>query len=217
MRVQTVLTTQKQDASNLSGKELPLMEEFYSVQGEGYNNGVPAYFLRLAGCDVGCKWCDVKESWEADAHPVVHVNTMTERVLQSGATNVVITGGEPTLHNLDPLTRELKRHGLSTWIETAGTNELTGFWDWVCFSPKKFKVPHESIYAKVDELKVVINHRSDFRWAEQHAARVSEECQLFLQPEWSRRDQLMPSIFDFVLTHPRWRISLQTHKYLNVR
>lgn len=195
---------------------LPLMEHFYTVQGEGANAGRAAYFLRLGGCDVGCVWCDVKESWDADIHPKVSLDTMKNWVLEAQANAVVITGGEPLMYDLTQLTGRLKAAGLQTWIETSGAHPFSGTWDWVVFSPKKFKAPHPSIYEQADELKIVVYNKSDFDWAISHADKVSEKCQLYLQPEWSREKEMNPLIIDFVKENPRWRISLQTHKYLNI-
>jgi organic radical activating enzyme len=195
---------------------LPVMERFYTVQGEGFFAGTPAYFIRLGGCDVGCVWCDVKESWDAAAHPRMSVEQLAEDAKASGAPIVVITGGEPTMYDLSALTASLKARGLRTHIETSGTNELTGSWDWVTFSPKKFKAPVDSIYDQADELKVIVYHKSDLEWSETHASRVQEHCTLFLQAEWDRRDASYPLIMDYIRANSKWRISVQTHKYLGV-
>ncbi len=195
---------------------LPLMEDFYTIQGEGFHAGTAAYFLRIGGCDVGCVWCDVKESWEAAAHPPVEISEMVRRVEAVGARFCVITGGEPALYNLDPLTQALQARGIETALETSGAYPLSGVWHWVCFSPKKFKTPDPSVYAQADELKVVVYNRHDFEWAESHAARVKPGCRLFLQPEWSREKQLLPLLIEYVKKNPQWRISLQTHKYMNI-
>ncbi len=195
---------------------LPVMERFYTVQGEGFFAGTPAYFIRLGGCDVGCVWCDVKESWDASAHPKMSVEQLAEDAKASGAPIVVITGGEPTMYDLTLLTSALKAKGLRTHIETSGTNELTGSWDWVTFSPKKFKAPVDSIYEQADELKVIVYHKSDLEWSESHASRVQEHCTLFLQAEWDRRDESYPLIMDYIRSNTKWRISVQTHKYLGV-
>lgn len=192
------------------------MEDFYTIQGEGFYQGNAAYFLRLGGCDVGCVWCDVKESWDASVHPLVSVEEMVSRAKSSGAPIAVVTGGEPVMYDLVPLTNALKEAGLKTNIETSGVHALTGYWDWVCFSPKKFKTPHESIYQHADELKVVIYHKSDFAWAEEHAAKVKPGCELFLQPEWSKEKEMLPLIIDYVKLHPQWKVSLQIHKYMNI-
>lgn len=195
---------------------LPLMEHFYTIQGEGHYQGYAAYFLRLGGCEVGCVWCDVKESWDVNAHPNVGVDKMVEHVVATKSPIAVVTGGEPAMHDLSNLTSSLQAKGIRTHIETSGVYPLTGDWDWICFSPKKFKAPHPSVAAQAHELKVVIYHRSDFEWAEQHAANVSAECRLFLQPEWSKEKELLPLIIDYVKAHPKWRISLQVHKYMDI-
>lgn len=191
------------------------MEDFYTIQGEGSYQGYAAYFLRLGGCDVGCVWCDVKESWPADAHPKVSVEEMIGRVRAAGAPLAVITGGEPAMHDLKSLTSALKSAGIRTHIETSGAYPLTGEWDWVCLSPKKFKAPHASVYSSANELKIIVFNKSDFDWAEKEASKVSDSCILFLQPEWSK-ERNAPLIIDYVKNHPRWRISLQVHKYMNI-
>ena len=192
------------------------MEDFYTIQGEGFYQGRAAYFIRLGGCDVGCVWCDVKESWPAEAHPKVDVKEMAARAQKSGAVLVVVTGGEPSMYELSALTREIKTAGLRTHVETSGAYPLTGTWDWVCLSPKKFKVPHESVYQKADELKVIVFNKSDFDWAEKEAAKVSSSCRLYLQPEWSKEKEMLPLIVEYVKAHPKWKISLQVHKYMNI-
>ncbi len=195
---------------------LPLMEDFYTIQGEGAYQGQAAYFVRLGGCDVGCVWCDVKESWDASAHPVVPVNEIVKRITASGSPVAVITGGEPLMYDLTALTRTIREAGVRTHLETSGVYPLTGTWDWICFSPKKFKAPHSSIFPAADELKVIVYNQSDFAWGEQFAAEVRGDCQLFLQPEWSREKEMVPAIIDYVKAHPRWKISLQIHKYMNI-
>ncbi|MBL0912028.1 MAG: 7-carboxy-7-deazaguanine synthase QueE [Bacteroidia bacterium] len=192
------------------------MEHFYTIQGEGFNTGKPCYFVRLGGCDVGCFWCDVKESWDADAHPQYTVDQITAWAVQAKAPYVVITGGEPLMYNLDILTASLQEAGIQTFIETSGAHPLSGHWDWICFSPKKFKAPHESIYAAADELKIIVYNKSDLAWAEEHAALVNSGCRLYLQPEWSRSAEMLPLIIDYVKRHPRWTLSLQTHKFINI-
>lgn len=192
---------------------LPLMEHFYTIQGEGAYQGSAAYFIRLAGCEVGCVWCDVKESWDVKPHPTVPIDDIISYLKGPIA---VITGGEPAMHNLAELTSKIHSKNIRTHIETSGVYELTGEWDWICFSPKKFKTPHPSVASKAHELKVIIYNKSDFEWAEQHAATVSNECQLFLQPEWSKEKELLPSIIEYVKQNPRWQISLQVHKYMNI-
>lgn len=198
------------------GLQLPVMEAFYTIQGEGRFTGHSAYFIRLGGCDVGCIWCDVKESWEAAKWPVLTIEQIVEDALEHPGRLVVITGGEPLMYNLDPLTKLLKANGFTTNIETSGAHPFSGDFDWVCFSPKKFKKPHNSIYKKADELKVVIFNRSDFSFADQHAALVSPLCELRLQPEWSKSDRLTPEVIEYVKNHPNWKISLQTHKFMDI-
>ncbi|MBK5286088.1 MAG: 7-carboxy-7-deazaguanine synthase QueE [Bacteroidia bacterium] len=192
------------------------MEHYYTIQGEGYNTGTPAYFLRLGGCDVGCVWCDVKESWNPGKHPVTSSEEMLQFVKKSNATTAVITGGEPLMYNLNLFTDIFRRNDIRLWLETSGAYPLSGKWDWICVSPKKFKAPLDETLAIADELKVVIYNLSDFDWAEQHAAHVKESCKLFLQPEYSRRQEMLPEIIEFTKQNPRWRISLQTHKYMNI-
>ena len=179
-------------ATQIVNTALPLMEDFYTIQGEGFYQGFAAYFIRLGGCDVGCVWCDVKESWDVAAHPLVSIDTMVSKVKASGSPLAVITGGEPAMHDLFPLTKSLQEEGIKTNIETSGVYELTGLWDWICFSPKKFKLPHDSIYDQANELKIIVYNKSDFAWAEEHAARVKEACELFLQPEWSKEKEMLP-------------------------
>lgn len=195
---------------------LPVMEDFYTIQGEGFYQGFAAYFIRLGGCDVGCVWCDVKESWDVNAHPMMLLSEMINRVRASGAPIAVITGGEPAMHNLSLLTRELKRHEIKTNIETSGVYPLTGTWDWVCFSPKKFKAPHDSIYEEANELKIIVFNKTDFAWAEEFAEKVNSACELFLQPEWSKEKEMLPLIIDYVKANPKWKVSLQIHKYMNI-
>jgi 7-carboxy-7-deazaguanine synthase len=198
------------------GTLLPLMEEFYTIQGEGYNTGKAAYFIRLGGCDVGCHWCDVKESWNADLHPLTSADTIIRHAGTYPARAVVITGGEPLLYNLDYLTSGLQKSGIKTFIETSGAYPISGHWDWICLSPKKFKSPHESVLPIADELKVIVFNKTDFLWAEDHAARVSPNCKLYLQPEWSKADEMTPLIVEYVMNNPKWEISLQTHKFLHI-
>ncbi|WP_257656429.1 7-carboxy-7-deazaguanine synthase QueE [Parapedobacter lycopersici] len=198
------------------GSLLPLMEEFYTIQGEGYHTGKAAYFIRLGGCDVGCHWCDVKESWDAELHPLTAADTIIEHAERHPSKAVVVTGGEPLLYNLDYLTWGLQAAGIKTFIETSGAYPLSGSWDWVCLSPKKFKAPLPDVIAAAGELKVIIFNKSDFAWAEQHAALVPPACRLYLQPEWSKAAEMTPLIVDYVMQHPQWEISLQTHKYLNI-
>ncbi|MDO8967957.1 7-carboxy-7-deazaguanine synthase QueE [Algoriphagus sp.] len=199
-----------------AGLQLPIMEAFYTIQGEGRFTGHPAYFIRLGGCDVGCVWCDVKESWEAAKWPVLSIEKIVEDALAFPGRLVVITGGEPLMYNMDPLTKLLKEHGFTTNIETSGAHPFSGDFDWVCFSPKKFKKPHPSIFAEADELKVVIYNKSDYEFAEQYAGLVNESCELRLQPEWSKAVKITAEIIDFVKNHPKWNISLQTHKFMDI-
>jgi len=195
---------------------LPLMEDFYTIQGEGSYQGQAAYFVRLGGCDVGCVWCDVKESWDASDHPFVSVAEIVDRVTSSGTRMVVITGGEPLMYDLTQLTASLRNTGIRTHLETSGVYPLTGTWDWICFSPKKFKSPDASVPGRADELKIIVYNQSDFDWAEKYAAMVNRNCELFLQPEWSREKEMLPLIIDYVKAHPQWKISLQIHKYMNI-
>jgi 7-carboxy-7-deazaguanine synthase len=198
------------------GELLPLMEEFYTIQGEGYNTGKAAYFIRIGGCDVGCHWCDVKESWDANIHPLTSTQKIIESVLQSNSPSVVITGGEPLIYNLSYLTAELKKNKIQTFIETSGAYLLNGNWDWVCLSPKKTMLPIQSNYKLAHELKIIVFNKHDFIWAEEQAKQVSENCYLYLQPEWSKRNEITPLIVEFVKQNPRWMISLQTHKYIDI-
>lgn len=200
----------------LSGIELPVMESFFTIQGEGSHSGRAAYFIRLGGCDVGCVWCDVKESWEASDHPKSTVSSLVNEAKASGAEIVVITGGEPFMYDLTLLCKALKEEGLKTHVETAGVYKLTGEWDWICFSPKKFKQPLLDYYNKSDELKVIVFNQSDLAFANEHAEKCNPLTTLFLQPEWSKKEKMMPILVDFVKKNPKWRISLQTHKYLNI-
>lgn len=195
---------------------LPVMEHFYTVQGEGAHSGVAAYFIRLGGCDVGCVWCDVKDSWDASAHPSYSISDIVSWPVKAGAETVVLTGGEPLMYDLGPLTFELRRAGLRVHIETSGAHPFTGHFDWVTFSPKKFKAPMSEVASEAHELKVVVFNKSDFAWAESFVNQVNEACMLYLQPEWDKQEQVLPLIIDYVKAHPKWRISLQTHKYMNI-
>lgn len=192
------------------------MEAFYTIQGEGFHQGRAAYFIRLGGCDVGCFWCDVKESWDASAHPQLAVEEIIEGAIQYPGRLAVVTGGEPLLHNLDELTRQLHAIGFETNIETSGSSPLSGKWDWICLSPKKFKAPVPSNLSSANELKVVIYNRHDFEWAETYAAQVSDSCKLYLQPEWEKSALVTPLIIDYIKANPKWELSLQVHKYINV-
>jgi len=198
------------------GTLLPLMEEFYTIQGEGYNTGKAAYFIRLGGCDVGCHWCDVKESWDAELHPLTPADQIVQHAASFPGKAVVVTGGEPLIYNLDYLTAELQKQGIRTFIETSGAYPLSGHWDWICLSPKKFKAPMPETCAAANELKVIVFNKSDFDWAEKYAETVSPGCKLYLQPEWSKSKEMTPLIIDYVMQNPKWEISLQTHKYLNI-
>ncbi len=191
------------------------MEHFYTIQGEGYHQGKAAYFIRLGGCDVGCTWCDVKESWDEN-HPLFDVRSLKFEVKKTPAEIVVITGGEPLMHNLDELTNELKSAGLKTNIETSGAYPLSGSWDWICLSPKKFKDPLSEIIAFANELKIIVFNKSDFSWAEKYESLVSPACKLYLQPEWSKANKMTPLIVDYIKAHPQWELSLQIHKFINV-
>ena len=199
----------------LKGEVLPLMEEFYSIQGEGFHTGKASYFIRIGGCDVGCHWCDVKESWDKNIHPATKTDLIINNAIKYSKT-VIITGGEPLMWNMDYITNKLHKNNIKVHIETSGAHKLTGKWDWICLSPKKRKLPLDKIYSKADELKIIINTKSDFKFAQEQAKRVSADCQLYLQPEWSKREKMTPLIIDFVLENPEWKVSLQTHKYLKI-
>ena len=204
------------ELANHINMSLPVMEHFYTLQGEGYHQGKAAYFIRLGGCDVGCVWCDVKESWDAEKHSKYEVRSLRSEVGKTPAEIVVITGGEPLMHNLDALTNELHAAGLKTHIETSGAHPLSGTWDWICLSPKKFKAPLPGILPLAHELKIVVFNESDFDWAEKYASMVSPVCKLYLQPEWDKATAITPRIIDFIKAHPRWELSLQLHKYIHV-
>jgi 7-carboxy-7-deazaguanine synthase len=195
---------------------LPLVHAFYTIQGEGYHQGKAAYFIRLGGCDVGCVWCDVKESWDASAHPLKAVSELVSRAKKFPSRIAVITGGEPLMHDCGPLTQELHQAGFHTHIETSGAYPLSGEWDWICLSPKKFKQPLDGPIEQADELKVVIYHPSDFQWAESFAERIKPGCKLFLQPEWSKQETIVPQIAAYIMENPKWAFSLQLHKYIDV-
>jgi len=212
-----------QTETNLS-QQLPVMEHFYTLQGEGFHQGRAAYFVRLGGCDVGCVWCDVKDSWDANAHPKITIEEITELVIENSAPIiagkkgglVVITGGEPLMHDLTALTAALQAKGFETNIETSGAHPLSGNWDWICLSPKKFKAPLPGVVPFANELKVVIFNKTDFEWAEQYAAMVTPNCKLFLQPEWDKASTVTPLIIEYIKQNPQWELSLQIHKYINV-
>ncbi len=192
------------------------MEHFYTLQGEGYHQGKAAYFVRLGGCDVGCVWCDVKDSWSFDGHPQMSIDEIVENIQAAKAPMAVITGGEPLLHNLDELTEAIKRTGVTTNIETSGSSPLSGDWDWICLSPKKFKAPLPEVIAVANELKIIIFNKSDFDWAEKYAAQVSKNCKLYLQPEWGKANEVTPLIVEYIKANPGWELSLQIHKYISV-
>ena len=195
---------------------LPVMEAFYTIQGEGYHQGKAAYFIRLGGCDVGCVWCDVKDSWDASKHPQVAIKDIVQQARLYPSRLAVVTGGEPLLHDCTELTRQLREAGFATNIETSGSSPLTGEWDWICLSPKKFKFPLPEVVPLANEIKVVIFNKSDFEWAEKYAAMVSPECKRYLQPEWDKASVITPLIIDYIKLNPRWELSLQLHKYINV-
>jgi organic radical activating enzyme len=197
------------------GKVLPLMEEFYTIQGEGFHTGKAAYFIRIGGCDVGCHWCDVKESWNPRLHPATPADPIVSNAKKYAKT-VVITGGEPLTWNMDYITKKLHDAQLKVHIETSGSYNISGKWDWICLSPKRTKLPKETIYPIADELKIIILTKQDLKFAEEQAEKVNDHCELFLQPEWSRREKMIPVIIDYVLKNPKWKISLQTHKYLHI-
>jgi organic radical activating enzyme len=197
------------------GAMLPLMEEFYTIQGEGYHTGTAAYFIRIGGCDVGCHWCDVKESWNAELHPPTSTDLIVENAAKHSET-VVVTGGEPLMWDMTLLTQKLKEKNLKIHIETSGAYPLSGTWDWICLSPKKNKLPTQTVYDNANELKVIVHNKHDFLFAEEQAEKVNPKAILFLQPEWSKKEEMTPLIVEYVMNHPKWRVSLQTHKYLNI-
>jgi len=196
--------------------ELPLMESFYTIQGEGFHQGSAAWFIRLGGCDVGCVWCDVKESWDASLHTKMSIDSIVKPLDDVNAELVVVTGGEPLMYDLAPLTEKIRAKGFQTNVETSGAYPLTGKWDWICLSPKKFKEAREEYFEVADELKIIVFNKSDFAWAEKYASLVSDKCKLFLQPEWEKEKEMLPHVIDYVKENPKWCISLQLHKYLNV-
>jgi organic radical activating enzyme len=210
------MTEEMEDELLLSGRKLPLMEEFYTIQGEGFNTGHAAYFVRIGGCDVGCHWCDVKESWNAKLFPATLTDSIVQNVIKYPAKAVVVTGGEPLMYKLDYFCSELKKLGVKRFIETSGSHPISGEWEWICLSPKKNSPPLKPIYQLASELKVIIENKGDFKWAEKNAQYVNENCHLYLQPEWSKAEQMMPLITDYVMAHPQWKISLQSHKYMNI-
>lgn len=197
-------------------KELPLMEQFFTLQGEGFHQGRASFFIRLGGCDVGCHWCDVKESWDAAAFPLISVQNIAAEAAISKCSIAVVTGGEPLMHDLSMLTEALHAVDMNTHIETSGVYPVSGHWDWICFSPKKFKQPHAAIYEVANELKVIVYNKSDLEWAESFVERMQEDCHLYLQPEWSKKEKIQPLIIEYIKNNPRWRLSLQVHKYLGI-
>ena len=205
----------EQQSAVEKGEMLPLMEEFYTIQGEGFHTGTAAYFVRIGGCDVGCHWCDVKESWNAELHPPTPTDNIVENAVKYSET-IVVTGGEPLMWDMTLLTQKLKEKGLKVHIETSGAYILSGNWDWICLSPKKNKLPTQTVYANANELKVIIHNKHDFIFAEEQAEKVNSNAILFLQPEWSKKEEMTPLIVDYVMNNPKWRVSLQTHKYLNI-
>ena len=198
------------------GHVLPLVEDFYTIQGEGFHSGKPAYFIRVGGCDVGCNWCDVKISWNPNIHPATQTDDIVKNALKNPSKAVVVTGGEPFIYQLDYLCSELKKHGISTFIETSGSHSHSGQWDWICLSPKKKKPPLEPIFKLASELKVVIEKDLDFAWAEENRKKVSPQCKLYIQPEWSAYEAIIGPITDYVMQHPDWNISLQSHKFMHI-
>lgn len=200
----------------MQGILLPLMEGFYTLQGEGIHTGKAAYFIRIGGCDVGCYWCDVKESWNPEVHPLTPADLIVRNAAECPARAVVVTGGEPLMYNMDYLCNELKKLNILTYLETSGAYPLTGIWDWICLSPKKKKEPLTSFYTRANELKVIVFEDDDFQWAERNAGLVSPGCHLLLQPEWSRRKEIMPLVIDYIKAHTQWRISLQSHKFMGI-
>ena len=197
------------------GKVLPLMESFHSLQGEGYHSGLPAYFIRLGGCDIGCHWCDVKESWDFQKHPLTPIKNIVENVVDN-VENVVITGGEPLMWNLFPLTNALKLKNKKIHLETSGAYKISGIWDWFCLSPKKNKLPTEQAYTLADELKIIIYNKHDLEFAESCAKNVKKDCLLYLQPEWGKNEFIMSHVVKYIMQNSKWKISLQTHKYLDI-
>lgn len=210
------MTAFPDSASLDGGRRLPLAEDFYTVQGEGFHAGKPAYFIRLGGCDVGCAWCDAKYTWNPRLFAPTPVSEVVERVAACGARSVVVTGGEPLLYPLGPLTGALAERGVAVFLETSGSHPFSGRFDWVCLSPKRRRPPLAEAFARADELKVIVECEADFEWAEQNAARAGERCRLYLQPEWSVAERMMPAIVEYVKARPQWNISIQTHKYMHI-
>lgn len=210
------MSNRRPDTDFCEGRRLPLVEDFYTIQGEGFHSGKPAYFIRLGGCDVGCSWCDAKYTWNPLSHPLVATDEIVERAASFEAQAIVITGGEPLLYPLDYLTERLHAHGLEIFLETSGSHPLSGEFDWICLSPKRKQPPLAEAFAAASELKVIIETEEDLRWAEECAAKVGERCMLFMQPEWSRSEQMTPTIVEYVKAHPQWNISIQIHKFMHI-
>ncbi len=206
----------QQEEAFKNGTMLPIMETFISLQGEGINTGTAAYFLRIGGCDVGCYWCDVKESWNAKMHPLVSVDEVITGMVSSGMKTVLVTGGEPLLYPLDYLCSQFKTHHIKRFLETSGSEKLSGEWEWICLSPKKNAPPVSEIYPQAHELKVIITEENDLIWAESEAQKVSKHCSLLLQPEWSKRNTVTPMLVNYIIEHPHWKLSIQAHKYINI-
>ncbi len=199
-----------------NGRKLPLIDEFYTIQGEGFHFGKAAYFIRIGGCDIGCNWCDTKYSWKADVDKLIDVDKLVQKVKSTPAQTIVVTGGEPTMYQLDYLCNQMKINNLQTFIETSGAYKLTGKWDWICLSPKKNAPPTDEIIPMANELKVIVFDETDFEWAEKYAEKVGEDCHLFLQPEWSRRNKFTPIIVEYIKNNPKWKISVQAHKFMKI-
>lgn len=210
------MSNRRPDTDFCEGRRLPLVEDFYTIQGEGFHSGKPAYFIRLGGCDVGCSWCDAKYTWNPLSHPLVATDEIVERAASFEAQAIVITGGEPLLYPLDYLTKRLHEHGLEIFLETSGSHPLSGEFDWICLSPKRKQPPLAEAFAAASELKVIVETEEDLRWAEECAAKVGEKCMLFMQPEWSRSEQMTPTIVEYVKAHPQWNISIQIHKFMHI-
>lgn len=210
------MSNRRPDTDFCEGRRLPLVEDFYTIQGEGFHSGKPAYFIRLGGCDVGCSWCDAKYTWNPLSHPLVATDEIVERAASFEAQAIVITGGEPLLYPLDYLTQRLHEHCLEIFLETSGSHALSGEFDWICLSPKRKQPPLAEAFAAASELKVIIETEEDLRWAEECAAKVGEKCMLFMQPEWSRSEQMTPTIVEYVKAHPQWNISIQIHKFMHI-
>ena len=210
------MSNRRPDTDFCEGRRLPLVEDFYTIQGEGFHSGKPAYFIRLGGCDVGCSWCDAKYTWNPLSHPLVATDEIVERAASFEAQAIVITGGEPLIYPLDYLTERLHAHGLEIFLETSGSHPLSGQFDWICLSPKRKQPPLAEAFAAASELKVIVETEEDLRWAEECAAKVGERCMLFMQPEWSRSEQMTPTIVEYVKAHPQWNISIQIHKFMHI-